>query len=199
MASQANKQVDQLQAQWFWKSNFDPRLVNEKEEWTKYSDIESKIIEDAFNGKSKTTQAELDDYWIDLNDSIQISKHDPNKQRLIKRAVININEHKGLREERFFLPQPLYKPFNGDFGRTAINFIKQWKVKAKELPGAEIVDQAANGIIIEGEQLGQHTESQWIAQQLKVVQNEEPKEIYNNPLDNADPGMHLLQQAKTGS
>ncbi|CAF0816085.1 unnamed protein product [Didymodactylos carnosus] len=178
MASQANKQVDRLQAQWYWKSNFDPWSVNEKEEWTKYTDIESEIIEDVFNEKSETKLAELDNYWIDLNGSIQISKHDPDKQRSIKRVLINIHENRGLREERFFLPQQLNKTFSDDFGTTAINFIKQWKEKAKQLPGAEIVDQAANGIIIEGKRLGQHSESEWIARQLKTVQNEEPKEIY---------------------
>ncbi|CAF1608397.1 unnamed protein product, partial [Didymodactylos carnosus] len=45
------KGTDRPRAQWYWKSSYDPWTRSGKEEWTKYSDIESEIIEEAFNGK----------------------------------------------------------------------------------------------------------------------------------------------------
>ncbi|CAF1235756.1 unnamed protein product [Didymodactylos carnosus] len=92
MVSQAIKGADQPQAQWYWKSNSDPWSTNGNEEWTKYADIESAIIEEAFNQKNKIKLAELDNYSINLNECIQISKSDPNKQRQIKRVLTNRNE-----------------------------------------------------------------------------------------------------------
>ncbi|CAF4177785.1 unnamed protein product, partial [Rotaria sp. Silwood2] len=66
------KLSQQRQAQWYWKSNPTRRLKNEKEEWIQFSDIESEIIEEALNGNHNIKLIELDDYWIDLNHSIQI-------------------------------------------------------------------------------------------------------------------------------
>ncbi|CAF1387813.1 unnamed protein product [Didymodactylos carnosus] len=171
------KGTDLPRAQWYWKSSYDPWLTNGIEEWTKYSDIESEIIEEAFNGKSKTEPAELDNYWINVKNSIQISKSDQNKQRLIKRVLIKRNENEGLREERFFLPQPL-KPLSHDSGRDSDTFLSQWK-KDKQLSDPEIVEQAALGIILEGKQLDKHRESQWLAEQLTAVKNQGRQEIYN--------------------
>ncbi|CAF0883405.1 unnamed protein product [Didymodactylos carnosus] len=176
MDSQAVKLTGQTRAQWYWKSNSDP-LSNQKEEWTNYSVIESEIIEEAFKGKDKTKLAELDNYWISVNDGIQISKSHENKQRPIKRVLTRRNQC--LREERFFLPQPLNKPFNDDLGTGAVTFLSQWK-KDEKLSDPEIVEKAANGIIIEGNQLGQHCESQWIARQLTAVKNKDRKEIYKS-------------------
>ncbi|CAF0909559.1 unnamed protein product [Didymodactylos carnosus] len=173
MTSQAIKAADQPRAQWYWKSNSEPRSTNGKEEWTKYSDIESAIMEEALNRKNATKLVELDNYSINLNDSIQISKSDPNKQRPIKRVLISRNESQGLREERFFLP-PLSKTFSDDWGESAYTFLSQWK-QGKELSDAEIVNEAANGIIIEGNQLRQHCASQYIARQLTA----ELEELYN--------------------
>ncbi|CAF1123499.1 unnamed protein product, partial [Didymodactylos carnosus] len=155
MVSQAIEGVDQLRTQWYWKSNSDPWSTNENEEWTKYSDIESAIIEEVFNRNNKTKLAELDNYSINLNDSIQISKLDPNKQRQIKRVLTSRNESQDLREERFFFTPALSKTFSDGWGKEAYTFLTEWR-KDKELSDAEIVEQAANGIIIEGKQLGKH-------------------------------------------
>ncbi|CAF4273538.1 unnamed protein product, partial [Didymodactylos carnosus] len=106
--------VDQSRAQWYWKSNSDSRSTNGNEEWTKYADIESAIIEEAFNRQNKTKLAELDNYSINLTHCIQISKSNPNEQRHIKRALTSRNESQALREERLFLPLALSKTFNND-------------------------------------------------------------------------------------
>ncbi|CAF1074100.1 unnamed protein product [Didymodactylos carnosus] len=177
MARQAVKGTDRPRAQWYWNSSYDPWSTSGKEEWTKYSDIQSEIIEEAFNGKSKTELAELDNYWINLKDSVQISKSDQNKQRPIQRVLIKRNENEGLREQRFFLPHPL-KPFNHNHRSNAYTFLSLWK-KGKQLSNAEIVEQAAVGIILEGKQLDEHRESQWIAEKLTAVKNKNRQEIYN--------------------
>ena len=39
--------------QWLWKSNSDPWQINTEEQWERYSDIETTIIESAFQ---KTVQ-----------------------------------------------------------------------------------------------------------------------------------------------
>ncbi|CAF1091116.1 unnamed protein product [Didymodactylos carnosus] len=121
MGSQAIKVVDQLRAQWYWKSNSDSWSTNGNEEWTKYADIESAIIEEAFNRQNKTKLAELENYSINLNDCIQISKSDPNEQRQIKRVLTSRNESQGLREERFFLPPALSKTFNDDHAASCLS------------------------------------------------------------------------------
>ncbi|CAF1153760.1 unnamed protein product, partial [Didymodactylos carnosus] len=181
--------TDHLQAQWYWKSNFDPWSVNKKEEWRRYSDIQSDIIEEAFNQKTNKHLVELDNYWIDLTGSIQISKHDQNKRRQIKRMLINRNESQSLREERFLFPEPLKKPFNEDrLDGGYHGFIKEWETKNKtflffskkvnkKVSNSDKVEQAANGIIFEGNRLGEKCESQWIAKQLRTVKNQDIEEI----------------------
>ncbi|CAF1371889.1 unnamed protein product [Didymodactylos carnosus] len=177
------------QAQWYWKSNSDPWSVNEKEEWRRYSDIQSDIIEEAFNQKTNKHLVELDNYWIDLNGSIQISKHDQNKRRQIKRILIDRNENQSLRQERFYFPEPLKKPFNEDrLDGGYHGFIKEWeqknrrflffwKTKNKKVSNSDKVEQAANGIIFEGNRLGEKCESQWIVKQLQTVKNKDIEEI----------------------
>ncbi|CAF1086288.1 unnamed protein product [Didymodactylos carnosus] len=181
MVSQMINSADQLRAQWYWKSNSDSWSTNEKEEWTKYSDIESAIIEEAFNGKNKTKLADLDNYLINLYKSIQISKSDPNKQRQIKRVLIGRNETQGLREQRFFQPPGLSKTFNSDMGKDAYNFLSQWK-KDKKLSDAEIVKQAANGIIIEGKQLHKHCQSRCWDGFTSTTKNHEKAQTFGNIL-----------------
>ncbi|CAF1298923.1 unnamed protein product [Didymodactylos carnosus] len=169
--------ADPPRAQWYWKSNSDSWSTNEKEEWTKYSDIESAIIEEAFNEKKTKKLADLDNYLINLNEYIQINKSDPNRQRQIKRVLITKNETQGLREQRFFLPPGLSKTFNTASRVDAYDFLSQWK-KHMELSNAEIVEHAAKGIIIEGKQLDKHCESQYIARQLLAVREKDRQEIY---------------------
>ncbi|CAF0885469.1 unnamed protein product [Didymodactylos carnosus] len=192
MANQLIKVNDDSQAQWYWKSNPNSWTINEKEEWRRYSDIQSDIIEKAFNQKKKTKLVELDNYWIDLNDLIQISKHDKNKQRQIKRMLVNRNENACLREERFFFPEPLQKPFNEErLDGGYHGFIKEWEKKKKtkkilffskeqnmnDLANSEKIEQAVNGIIFEGNRLGETCEAQWLAEQLRTVKNKDTEEI----------------------
>ncbi|CAF1536775.1 unnamed protein product, partial [Didymodactylos carnosus] len=180
---------DHARAQWYWKSNSNPWLSNEKEEWTRYSDIQSDIIEHAFNETTNTNLVKLDNYWIDLKRSVQISNDDQNKQRQIKRMLITTNDNECLREERFFFPEPLKKPFNEDrLDGGYHGFIKEWETKRKtflffwqernkETSNRDKVEQAAKGIIFEGNRLDKKDDSQWIAEQLRSVKNRGTDEI----------------------
>ncbi|CAF4535085.1 unnamed protein product, partial [Didymodactylos carnosus] len=164
--------------QWYSQSTSNPRSINEKEEWTKYSDIESEIIEEAFNKNNQTDLLELDNYWIDLTQSLQISKSDKTQQRQIKRILNNRNGNKCLREERFFLPLPIGKPFN-EWSHGGYWFINEWQQKQfKNISNCDKVEQAANGIILEGNQLDKQSDAQWIAQKLRAVKDKDEPEIY---------------------
>ena len=68
-----------------WKSNVDPWLAEEPEEWKNFSDIENLLIEEAATKKYEETVI-LDDYHVDLKQNVQISNYDVNKQRPVKRT-----------------------------------------------------------------------------------------------------------------
>ncbi|CAF1499275.1 unnamed protein product, partial [Rotaria sp. Silwood1] len=162
----AMKLCHHKQAKWYWKSNPNAASTHEKEEWMSYSDIESEIIEKAFNDKHKTTLVELDDYWIDLNNSIAISKHGYNKLTPIKRVPINSPQNQRLRGERFSgLPESI-KHFN-EWTNGGYWFIKQWKdQQSPDISYSEIVEQAANGIITEAQLIEKSDEAKRMADQL---------------------------------
>ncbi|CAF4733288.1 unnamed protein product [Rotaria magnacalcarata] len=100
--------------------------MNENEGWTSYSDIESQIIDDTFKKNSKTIRVQLDDWWIDLEKLIAISKHDSNKQMPIKPKTIQSQQQR-LTQERFTSALS-NKPFN-EWTYGGHFFIKQWKEK----------------------------------------------------------------------
>ena len=166
MANRVTDSTCQSQAYWCWKSNCNVQSLDEEEEWIKFSDIESEIIEEAFCSRNRTKLVELDHYWINLNDSIRINKYDENKQRQIKRVVINRNENQATSEE-LFLPSFRRKPFNDSGLEGGIAFIYEWKKRNATLPNSEIVIQAANGITVEGNQLEKAAESISACQPIK--------------------------------
>jgi len=159
---------------WYWKSN-----QNSNIEWKAYSDIENEIIEEAFiNNEPQVT---LDKYIIDLKNYIQINKLDNQKQRPIKRGAIEKGTIDCLRQERFSLPIQLCDPFV-DLMTDDHNFLEQlYKTKYKDAgvnafysPDGKssvsgLFESAAQGILVEGEKLGQNSEAQWIAKKLRSL------------------------------
>jgi hypothetical protein len=148
----------------------------DEEEWMKYSDIESEIIEDAFCGRNKTKVVELDYYRIDLHDSVQINKYGKNEQRQIRRVVINRNENEAA-PERLFLSRSGAKTFSNSGLEGGIAFIYDWKKRNATLPDSEIVTQAANGIAVEGNQLDRQDDVQRITEKLIAMKNKSKEEI----------------------
>ncbi|CAF1285035.1 unnamed protein product [Didymodactylos carnosus] len=160
-------------AVWYWKSNLNPFDINESAQWTKYSNIENNIIEEAFEKKQK--QVVLENYMIDFEKKLQISKKSGSKQRQIKR-ILTGNEQ-NLRHERFFIEPKLMKSF-GDYSMSS-DFLESWiKNSNPSLERIdEILEQAINGILLEGKKLGEIADAEWCAKQLSQVQNQNKNEI----------------------
>jgi hypothetical protein len=86
--------------QWEWKSNCSCCCAFKiPEEWRKYSDVETSIIEDAY--QQKCDQVELDNYIIDLKHFLQINKLDP----VIHEPIRRISCENISKEERLFFPR----------------------------------------------------------------------------------------------
>lgn len=165
----------QLQAYWYWQSNCSVGSSDENDGWTKFSDIESEIIEEAFHGRNHTNLVELNHYWINLNDSMQISKYDANEKRQIKRVVIDRNTDRGALQ--FIIQHPQHKPFNDSGLDGGIAFIYDWRKRNATLSHSEIVVQATNGILFEGNQLGRHRVAQSLAKVLLAKKDESENDI----------------------
>jgi hypothetical protein len=168
--------------EWSWKADADPCSSSESAEWRSYSDVEMEIIEEAY---TKTESGVLlDDYYIDLNHLVQISNNNENKQRPIKRIVIEERTEPRLREARF-LPNPLNPkgPFAdlnelGFFDATSEHF--NFGKLSQEDPATYqkmLVERAAEGLIVESKKVGKQKEGEWMAQQLLNVQNGTKQEV----------------------
>ena len=152
--------------QWMWNANADSPVV----EWKPYSDVETMIIEEAFQAGRE--HAVLDNYIIDFQRTIQILNSDCNEQRLVQRMVCNRDDIP-VREERFtFTPICLKQPFGGLYGWISpfiIAATKYLNITRKQLPSKDksvvpmIVEKAAAGIIEEGKKVGKQYEAEKVA------------------------------------
>jgi hypothetical protein len=168
--------MSEKHVEWYWKSNDDLFVNTDIPEWTRYSDIENIIIEEAFT-KLKKPVVMLDDYHIDFEHRIQISNDNKNKKRPVKRMEMN-RENRRLRKARF-TPNPISpsSSFHDLVGLEKIfidSFMKQFKIKSYndwENQKYEIVDKAMSGILYEGQLAGKQYEAKWINQQLEKVRS----------------------------
>ncbi|CAF1397999.1 unnamed protein product [Didymodactylos carnosus] len=159
---------------WYWKSNANPFSPTEPAKWSRFSDIENEIIEDAFQHNEK--EVLLDNHSIDFKLKLQINKSDKTRQRPILRKSDDPNQQFAPRETRFNIVDMPVKTFTeaGGFSK----FLWEWANKYNDsccilteqnAPG--IVERAVEGIIKEGETISKTTESKWIAKQLSKVKN----------------------------
>jgi len=111
---------------WFFQSNPND---NEKEEWKRYSDFENEFIEEAYQRKDEEVQ--LNDYVINFKYNLQIKKDDQNKQRPVKRELIDVRNY--VREERFRYTERPVKSFVDGDNKWESTFINQWLEKNKEI------------------------------------------------------------------
>ncbi|CAF0874522.1 unnamed protein product [Didymodactylos carnosus] len=156
------------EAIWHWKSNPNPFDPRETPQWTQYSDIDNDIIEEAFIKKEK--QVGLENYWIDFEKMLQITKPCGSEQREIKRVLIDHEQN--LRHERFFVPPKLTQSFSVYSVRC--EFVNSWINSFKDSGNTDVVlKQAGNGILIEGEQVGEITDAKWCAEQLNHIKHED--------------------------
>ncbi|CAF3701153.1 unnamed protein product [Adineta steineri] len=168
---------------WMWKANADPFSKSEPAEWKSYSDVENRIIEEAF--QSGQSHAILDAYSINFKHRIQILNEDGNKQRPIKREIVNTADQY-LREERFtFTPINPEQPFAGLYGWISPFIratVKELNITEDQLPSKDdtvvpmIVERAAKGIIQEGKKIGKQCEAEHMAKELLKKKDEGMKE-----------------------
>lgn len=168
---------------WMWKSN------NEPEDWKRYSDIENCIIENAY--QQHENQVELDDFSINFEHLVQVSKKDSNKQEPIKRVTGITDEY--IRQARFTLE---HTPNTALF-RTQRSYqlacyqtfnMAAWLQRIlitmppdDQLP--EFVEQVAKGIKEQGAKLGKQKEAEWIANELMKVKPKGKKKSVNVALN----------------
>ena len=170
---------------WMWKSNKNPWNSSEETEWRPYSDAEAVIIEEAY-GKN-WCEVLLDDYHINLKNSVQISNSNANSQRPVKRVQrrVSASEPK-LRETRFevtpihpatpFTDQGFFLGYMGEIF-TMFNISNSNELLEPENRRL-LIEKAANGIITEGKLLGKQKEAEWMAQQILNVIDEDNQKVW---------------------
>ena len=171
--------------QWMWDASPNPFATSPEPQWTPYSDMESIIIEEAF--QAGHTHAFLDDYTIEFKRNIQILNSDENRQRPIMRKEYNRSEVP-IRVHRFmFEPITATNPFGGLYGWIS-PFIREaarhLKITRKQLPSKDksmvpiIVDKAAAGIIEEGNKIGKRIKAEKFAKKLLDTKGQGMVEVW---------------------
>ncbi|CAF1073056.1 unnamed protein product [Adineta steineri] len=170
---------------WMWKANSDPFSDSEPARWELYSDVENRIIEDAF--QAGQSHAVLDTYSINFKRGIQILNYDGKKQRPIKREIINKADQPPRKERFTFTPIDPERPFAGLYGWIS-PFIrgaaKELNITKDQLPSKDekfvpiIVERAATGIIEEGKKIGKQREAEKMAEMLTTTKILGMKEVW---------------------
>jgi hypothetical protein len=162
--------------QWYWNSAPDPWSAEEQEIWTKYTDVENEIIEDAY--REKKNYVEIDgNYIIDLKQLIQ-QKVNSNKQRPINRIQFDPNQSSfSLREERFSSPVTIISSTfstkssdrndNDWYNASFCNYARE--IERKNTLIADVIEEAVQGILNEGTAINKTHEAQRLAEQLLEV------------------------------
>jgi hypothetical protein len=186
MSNQASAHIDSSScSEWTWLPDSNISAASQSIEWSRYSDVENRIIEEAF--RAGLPIATLDDVYIDFENSIQVSNNDINDQRPIQRQVRHKTDTH-LREERFTInPIPAKNPFSGLNGWTSdfiVHAKKELKLKKDQLPSNSpriipmLVEKAAQGIIEEGKNADKTREAEWMANQLMQEKNNGLKKVW---------------------
>jgi hypothetical protein len=151
--------------------------------WMEYTDIENEIIEDAF--QSNKTEVEIDDdITVNIDCQLQYNKLDQSDIRSIKREQLQLNcsDFRHLREERFSLPITLVSlsfessstshideflcPFNMREARSFPSVYYDVHLEHTSKTLANVVEEIAYGIKIEGTNFGKPKEGEWLSLQL---------------------------------
>jgi hypothetical protein len=154
--------------QWCWSS------IKDQEQWQNYTDIENEILEDAYNEKM-TREVEIDGkYLIDFEHLLQYKKNDLHKQFRIKRVQLAENRtNLLLREERFTTLVMLTITSMRSISQHDPLPKQYWKLELenKIKTMADLVEDAALGIMKQGTVLGKVHEARWLANQLLTVKH----------------------------
>ncbi|CAF2754473.1 unnamed protein product [Rotaria sp. Silwood2] len=155
---------------WYWQE--DSWETKEKTIWRRYQDIESAIIEEVYEERNGPKVANLDKYYIDLNEYAQISRRNPTKQWKVKRELC-IRADLVRETNRFVDSQSTAGPFydvptaGGYHG-----FIKAWKARNEHRSDNESLELAACGIIFEAVRDGKDSyQAEWLANSLRKAKD----------------------------
>ncbi|CAF1114564.1 unnamed protein product [Adineta steineri] len=168
--------------QWYWwnpPNDVSSEKAAEKH-WQKYTDVENEIIEDSY--KQNKSDIEIDgSFIISLKDNVQYKKNDMKTQHPIKRVQFDQDHHDilHLRENRFSLPIPTtssHEPEKNDeipppSPAFFPNLYYRCELRQQNKSLSDVVEDAANGFIKEGEKLDKSHEAEWLAQQLLAVKH----------------------------
>ncbi|CAF1984890.1 unnamed protein product [Rotaria magnacalcarata] len=174
--------------EWLWQSNALPFCLAEPAEWQKYTDVETEIIEEAF--QQGLPEVLLDDYHIVFARSMQISNNDEKKQRPVKRVVDRNKDEreKRVRAERFLedsvLPSNSFinwqiEPTTPDFVQEACShYGVRWEKGITCQSVLEMwIEKAAEGFIIEAKKVGKQREGEWMAKRLLEQKNGSKQQV----------------------
>jgi hypothetical protein len=183
--------------QWMWDSSPNPWSYTEPSDWKNYSNVDNLIIEKAHVAGEHTV--ELEGYLIDIRERVQISKHDQNKRRPIKRVTDNpvsmvpvpVNPGQGdqaIREPRFRdLPAGAGKAAAGQYGWVSPFIIETrhfFNLPDDAVPSRnpelipDLVEKAAYGIGKEGSAIGKRGEAEKLAQMLLEKKHASVEEVW---------------------
>jgi hypothetical protein len=179
----ASASISKVRILWHWQSNDNPWSLDEKPDWKPYSDVQNEFIEQAYQEKCKTVK--LENHIIDFDKNLQINQRDDTKQRPIKRLNVEGNDDY-LREARFFsFPQKAVKTFVEGQG-MASPFLGDWlKLGFADFDGPYahrppdecgkvlqiLIPLTVNGILQEGQKIGQGFEAKIIAGRLEEIKS----------------------------
>jgi hypothetical protein len=172
--------------QWYWKLDNDPSTG--ENDWQKYDDVENEILEDGYN--EKQPEVEIDgDLVINFKDQVQYNKNDTHKRQSIKRVQLDKDRSTDhMRKERFLMPiftdnstevnerreesdgsgpVPHWMLREGHIAYT----YRLYELKKKKKLLANIIEDAVEGIIKEGTQLGEPQKAKWLAEKLLEVKH----------------------------
>ena len=150
---------------WLWQSNLHPWSKTEEKEWSPYLDEEAQTLETAF--REGKPMVELEKYIIDLHVWRQINKQNPSKSRSIVRNVVDQNKQY-LRRQRFCVTQiPSFIEYRSS-GQWPFSY-EWWQNNVCSYTVQ--VEKAAEGILAEGEKLGQTKQATIIVKALTDVKD----------------------------
>ena len=159
---------------WYWQTDKASCENDKNSEWTKYSSIETEIIEEAYRNGQK--QVELGLYRVDLQYGVHVAKDNKYNQRPI-RCALEDRITNCMREERFHLPPQSDKTFYTFDELEALFFIGSCMQMYRLLPKGEKIEAVARGIEAEGTKLGCFFEAKWIARQFIALKDKSDEEL----------------------
>ncbi|CAF3277718.1 unnamed protein product [Rotaria sp. Silwood2] len=165
-------------ATWVWKSGDNPWSETD-DSWCQYTDPEIYMIEDAY--QKKKSIVEIEDYWLDLKNLVQINKNDTNKQRPIKRIEVGDKSSRVRASQRFVFheTQITKKSFSpvGIWGWSKFLAAAGFRARISDTELSSRVEAAAQGILEEGKILNREKDAEWMARILLASKNKRANEI----------------------